>query len=194
MNYEEYVKMQVDGEIIKPIHYHIGEWKAINMFFEGYPREAKILDVGCGIGYGVGIFKKLGFTDVIGIDLNPRKIELGKRLGYNIYQKDIMEFQHDNFLFDVIWCSHAFEHMLDPDAVIKKMLDITTDNASFVFILPYPDLYPSPIHCAAPILGTNIDAQAETVVGWFEDRGLSNMVTKFDNFREPEVWLEFVKQ
>jgi SAM-dependent methyltransferase len=194
MDYESYVEMQVYGEVIKPIHYHIGEYLAMTQFFTVKQKTASVLDVGCGIGYGVGMLKKIfGFSEVTGVDLNPKKIEIGHRLGYNIVCADIMDIYDDSH-YDVIWCSHAFEHMFDPYNVIQRLKQITKQDARIIFILPYPDINPSPIHCAAPIIGTNIQDNAETLVRWFESRGLFLVDKHYSSFRESEVWLEFGKK
>jgi len=193
MNYERYVEMQLAGPIIKPIHYHIGEFKAMEYLLKDCDRNSSVLDVGCGIGYGVGMLKKIfGFKYTLGIDLNPDKIKLGKKLGYNIYHKDIVNLD-DKIVYDIVWCSHTFEHMLEPDRALEKMKRVTSKDVKFFFILPYPDMAPSPVHHSAPILGTNIDDKARTVIDWFTARELSIRDRSFSGFREPEIWLEFTK-
>lgn len=187
-----YYEMQVTKDIIKPIHYHIGEWLAIKYFLAYTFKNVSILDLGCGIGYGVGMMNKLGFTDVVGIDLHPDKIKLGKHLGYNVDEVDILSFNPVK-KFEYVWSSHSFEHMLDPDAALQKLLDITTDDASFTFILPYPDLNPSPVHSSAKLIGTNVDDEGNSVIRWFESRGLKLLYKSVESFREPEIWLGFVK-
>jgi len=193
MNPDEYKKLQMGGGTIKPIHYHIGEWIAINYLCSHLNKNSKILDIGCGIGYGVGMFNKLGFWDVLGIDLNPDKISMGKMFGYNIIEKDILDLDQSDF-YNVIWSSHSFEHMLYPGKTLEHLLKITSYDAKFYFILPYPDLEPAPAHCAVKKIGTNVDDNADTVINWFKRGGLKNKILKFDSFREPEVWMEFSKK
>ena len=194
MDYKRYLDIQLGGGLIKPVHYHIGEWLAMKILNTGWHENAEILDVGCGIGYGVGMFNKLGFDNVLGIDVNLEKIELGRGLGYNIIYKDILGFDDFGDRFDIIWCSHSFEHMLYPDKVLDTLLRFSNDDVRFYFILPYPDLNPAPAHCAVKEIGTNIDDGGDTVVKWFEDRGLKNIFRAFSTFREPEIWLEFTKK
>ena len=193
MNYEEYVKLQTYGDIVKPIKYHIGEWKALCDFFDIYDRvNEKVLDVGCGCGYGVGMLNLLGFWDVLGIDLNLEKINLGKHLGYNVIAKDLLDFSGDGY--SLIWCSHAFEHMYDPEKALQKLLDITTDDAVFIFILPYPNLDPAPAHCSSKALGLTEDDNGKSVTQWFESRGLKKLEMWLSDFREPEIWLALRKR
>lgn len=188
-----YRDIQLGGGTIKPIHYHIGEWLAITHFFTSTQDYAtKILDLGCGIGYGVGIFNRLGYKSVIGVDLNPEKIEIGKSIGYNIICDDFMSF--DRTGFDIIWSSHSFEHMENPELALGKLLEITRKDAKFYFILPYPDLEPAPAHCASKEIGLSVDDNGASVARWFEERGLFLLERKQDKFREPEIWLKFEKK
>ena len=193
MNYEEYVKLQTYGDIVKPIKYHIGEWKVLCEFLEVHGTSNEmVLDVGCGSGYGVGMLNLLGYWDVLGIDLNLEKINLGKHFGYNVIAKDILDFSGEGY--SIIWCSHAFEHMYDPEKALQKLLDITTDDARFYFILPYPNLDPAPAHCSSKALGLTEDDNGWAVTAWFESRGLYVIDTQFSTFREPEIWMELRKR
>lgn len=189
----DYLELQMGGDIIKPIKYHIGEWRALNYFLTGQSRNQRILDVGCGVGYGVGMMNLLGFKDVMGIDINPDKITVGKRLGYEVYKQDLLDNPMANW-FDIIWCSHAFEHMLDADAALQRLLLITNKKAKFYFILPYPDLDPAPAHCSSSQIGLDMDDEGNSVMDWFEYHGLGIAKLLFDDFREPEIWLEVVKK
>jgi SAM-dependent methyltransferase len=190
-----YKEIQLGGGVIKPVHYHIGEWYAINHFISQSmvtDVATKVLDLGCGIGYGVGMFNKLGYKRVLGVDINDKKIEIGQELGYNVICEDFMKLQRTNF--DVIWSSHSFEHMENPNLAIEKLIEISRDTANFYFILPYPDLDPAPAHCSSKEIGLSVDDNAITLVRWFESKGLRLLSRKFDKFREPEVWLKFDKR
>jgi len=188
----DYKTLQMGGDIIKPIKYHIGEWKALEHLSKSWRWKDNILDVGCGVGYGVGMMKLLGFDNVVGIDLNPDKIIVGKRLGYKVFEQDLLDHPVRNY-YDVIWCSHAFEHMQDATLAIERMKLLTKSNATFFFILPYPNLDPAPAHTASKQIGLTVDDKGKTVIQWFESRGLSLNYFKFSKFREPEIWLELYK-
>lgn len=192
MNEQEYFDLQMGGDIIKPIRYHIGEWRAINNYSYSWGKHKKLIDVGCGVGYGVGMLQLLGFWDVIGFDMNPNKITVGQRLGYNVYHKNLMELDKIN-RYDVVWCSHVFEHMKNSELAASKLLEITKNNANFIFILPYPDLNPAPAHTASSQIGLDVDDKGKTVVEWFNSHRLRVNSYQFDRFRESEIWLECIK-
>lgn len=193
MNYEEYLRIQtqVHGQIVKPAHYHLAERKAIDFLFGDVGKDKLILDVGCAIGLGMAYLKTLGYEQVAGIDLNPDKTAIARFLGYNALNGDISNYSLFIPPIDVIYCSHTFEHVYDPGKALERMKQIASDHAKFIFILPYVDTGDPSAHCASEKLGLRVDDKGRTVINWFQNRGLSLIETRFDNFREPEIWLRF---
>ena len=196
MNYDQYVKYQTEGPgmIKKPLKYRRGERRAIEWFFELVPRHLSVFDLGCGTAVGIKHLEKLGFTKISGIELNQKKVNICRRKVNNskIYFGDITSTSIWG-KYDVIWASHSFEHMLEPEKVIRILHRITYPMAQFFFILPYPDTGPKEVHCASDIIGTRIDDAGKTVMNWFENNGLRIVDYKFDNFRENEIWLKMIK-
>jgi SAM-dependent methyltransferase len=184
MSYEEYVHCQtvVHGQIEKPEHYHIAERKAIDYLFKDIPKTMRILDVGCGSGLGMKYLRELGYSSVSGIELHPEKAKIA-----GAFHGDIASFGFPT-LYDVIYASHSFEHMHDPNLALEKLKEIAQE---FVFILPYVDKGDIKPHCGSVELGTRIDDGGETVNKWFMDRGLELIEMKFDSFREVEIWLRY---
>lgn len=192
--YRAYFKMQTAGPVEKPEHYHVAERMAIDYLFKDISKGSYVLDVGCAMGLGVKYLNELGFI-ADGIDLDARKTARFDGHKYSLITADIARYDFSKQApRDVIYCSHCLEHVYDADAVIEKMKKITTPEATFFFILPYPDLNPSPAHWSTPIIGLNINNGAVTVENWFGDRGLIVRELNFDNFREPEIWLTLEKE
>lgn len=194
MNYDQYVKYQTEGPgmIRKPLRYRLGERRAIDWFFATVPTYCKVLDLGCGTGVGLQCLKADGFEYLEGIELNPKKAEICRRHGLNVTHGDIERVAITS-RYDVIWASHSFEHMLNPENVIQILTDILVPYGCLFVILPYPDTGPKEVHCASDIIGTRINDGGKTVMKWFEDHGLEILDYRFDNFRENEIWLEMIK-
>ena len=186
MNYEDHVHCQtvVHGQIEKPEHYHIAERAAIDHLFKDIPKTKSILDVGCGSGLGMKYLRKLGYKNVSGIELHPEKAKIA-----GAHHGDVAFFGFPT-LYDVIYCSHAFEHMFDPDLALAKMMEIAKE---FIFILPFVDTGDPKAHCASFEIGSRMDDAGETVNKWFVDRGLELVEMKFASYREHEIWLRFQK-
>ena len=131
MNYDEYVRVQtqVHGQIVKPEHYHLSERKAIDVLFEGIPKNSKILDVGCGVGQALSYLTLLGYSDVAGVELNKEKAAIALSFGYDVAVGDILHHNDDYSPYDVIYSSHSFEHMFDPVQAMTHLSRMTTDEA-----------------------------------------------------------------
>lgn len=192
MKYETYLQMQTSGPVFKPEHYHKAERKTIDYFFADISHHARILDVGCAIGLGMSYLKFLGYENVMGIDLDHRKIAENE---HDVILGDVAQFDFTGIdPFDVIYCAHSLEHFYDPSAAVKNMQAITVSDAIFLFVLPYPNVNPSPAHWSTPIVGLDIDDNALTTRKWFENHGFHVDDFKHDDFREPEIWLRLSKK
>lgn len=192
VDYKTYLKMQTAGPVYKPEHYSIAEQRTIKYFFANVAANDRILDVGCAIGLGMNFLESLGFLDITGIDLDERKVAVNT---HKVILGDIATFDFEDYdPFAVIYCSHALEHFYDASAAIENMKKITTQDAIFFFVLPYPNPNPSPAHWSSPVIGLTVDDKAETVQGWFRDRGFEIEEIVFDDFRESEIWLTMRKK
>lgn len=196
ISYETYLKMQTAGPVEKPEHYFTAEKKTIDYLFRSIPKNATVLDIGCAMGLGIGYLRSLGYKYTMGIELDKRKVDVSES-SPSILIGDIANFPIEKYMlkegFDVVYCSHTLEHVWDADKAIEKMKEITTVDADFFFILPYPDINPSPAHWSSIALGLDIDDSGMTVRNWFIDRGFIINEIKIDDFREPEIWFTMRK-
>ncbi|QTA81899.1 SAM-dependent methyltransferase [Desulfonema limicola] len=90
-------------------------------FFKSMSRDAKILDLGCGIGQCLYYLDRQGFKNIKGIDISPSQIEAAGKmlLGINIeLVEDSIKYLEDNAeKFDVIVMNDVLEH-IPPDQLI----------------------------------------------------------------------------
>lgn len=88
-------------------------------YFKQLPKDAKILDFGCGLGQSLRAMKNLGFTNLYGADINALAMESLARTG--IKSKLIVNYQEvydeDYSKFDVIILSHVLEHFPKEDII-----------------------------------------------------------------------------
>jgi len=89
--YREYVDIQTAdmSHLIKPEHYSEGERRAIKILFSDIPKHYSILDVGCALGQGMFFLKELGYDDVHGVELNPRKAAVARSFNLPVTVCDI---------------------------------------------------------------------------------------------------------
>lgn len=160
-----------------------------------FPQQTRILDVCCGDGVGLRIFKQYGYESVTGIDFEETKVESAKSIGYEVNRADFhdLSFLKDKS-FDLIYSSHSLEHSYDPSLVLKHFHRILEDSGEMLIILPYPDTGPLDAHCAKEILGTTKLDNGDFVSKYICSFGFDLLDKAFDDYREPEIWLKFRKR
>lgn len=78
-------------------------------------KSARILDLGCGYGEFLHFLREQGYTEIVGIDLDPRHVEAARGFGLeNIHRADAMEFLLSAGDFDFISALDVLEHLSKP--------------------------------------------------------------------------------
>lgn len=73
------------------------------------PKTAKILDMGCGVGYTTQFYVHRGY-EVVGLDINTNMLEYAKQKGLNVVRADMREISH---IFD----SGSFQGIVSASAL-----------------------------------------------------------------------------
>jgi 2-polyprenyl-3-methyl-5-hydroxy-6-metoxy-1,4-benzoquinol methylase len=98
---------------------------------------SKILDVGCGAGQLLLDMKKHGFKNLKGIDPYISS-DITYDSGVKIEKKYINEL---NETFDFIMLHHSFEHMDNPESVMKEIYRLLNPNAYALIRIPVARSY-----------------------------------------------------
>jgi 2-polyprenyl-3-methyl-5-hydroxy-6-metoxy-1,4-benzoquinol methylase len=104
-------------------------------------KDAKILDIGCGMGQFLGVLKTESYTNLKGIDINNEALESCRKKGLNVTQiTDTREFTvPENEKFDFIIMSHVLEH-IEKDVIIDTLVHIRKNllapGGSFALMVP----------------------------------------------------------
>jgi len=98
-----------------------------NRFFKDLPKDAKILDIGCGLGQFLYYLDKEGFRNLTGIDISKNQVELALKMQPHLdirftddTIKFLNKFQEEH---DVIVMNDVIEH-LNLDELFKLLMGI----------------------------------------------------------------------
>jgi SAM-dependent methyltransferase len=125
---------------------------SIYHFFAEHTTSKRVLDAGCGAGYGSFFLAENGATSVLGVDVDRRNIKFASRkyclpqLRFEVADLEELDLPPDSV--DIIVSSNVLEHLNDPGKVLTAAKTWLTQNGTFIIALP-------------PILG-EADAEAHS--------------------------------
>ena len=107
------------------------------------PKDAKILDLGCGPGYFLDEMKTREYTDVTGVTLSPGDIAICEGKGHKIKKYDLSFLpQKDGYYdesVDFIFLRHALEHSPYPIFSLMEYNRVLKQGGKIYIEVPAPD-------------------------------------------------------
>ena len=127
--------------------FNIGLWESEKIFFTKYlHKDGYVLDIGCGAGRTTFGLYKMGYTNIIGVDLTPRMIENAKiifnklNIPINFEIGDACNLSFENNTFD--GCLFSFNGIMQiPEkenriVAMSEINRVLKKNCRFVFTTP----------------------------------------------------------
>ncbi len=135
----EKVKRETYPELVADLPAAITE-KTLGMFLDKYtlPENSRVLDVGCGQGVALELFKKERFS-AVGITLNSEDVSVCQLKGYEVYEMDQSFLDFKNEEFDFIWCRHCLEHSIFPYFTLTELFRVLKRKGYIYIEVPAPD-------------------------------------------------------
>lgn len=107
------------------------------------PKNAKILDLGCGPGYFLDEMKQRQYTDVVGVTLSPGDIKLCEDKGHTIKKYDLSFLpQKDGYYdesVDFLFVRHALEHSPYPIFSLMEYNRVLKQGSKVYIEVPAPN-------------------------------------------------------
>lgn len=114
---------------------HSARYKLASKFAKG----AKILDIGCGVGYGSAILADAGAKSVTAFDLSAEAIVHAKtfyaRPTISFETGDATAFSYEE-KFDLIVCFELIEHVPNPDKTFECIMSCLAEDGILVMSTP----------------------------------------------------------
>ncbi|MBN1573186.1 MAG: class I SAM-dependent methyltransferase [Deltaproteobacteria bacterium] len=100
------------------------------------PTELRLLDIGCSTGFMTRLYGRY-FGEVVGIDIDEGAVRYakennsGENIGY--FVSDSMDTGFDNESFDVISCTHIYEHVPDSKRLVSEIYRLLKKGGACYF-------------------------------------------------------------
>lgn len=109
-------------------------------FIKNLDKNSKVLVIGCGLGHELYALQKLGFKDVLGVDISPECINFCQEYGFNVIKMDIFEFlSNDAKTFDLIVAFDIIEHFTREESLSLAKLVYKSLSSGGIFIINVPN-------------------------------------------------------
>jgi SAM-dependent methyltransferase len=95
----------------------------------------RYLDVGCGSGGSLAVARALGWR-IAGIEMDEAAAALARRYTEELHVGDILTAPFPSARFDVVTAFHVLEHVPDPVAVARRMLDWLAPGGLLIVEVP----------------------------------------------------------
>lgn len=123
-------------------------FKSINL-----PKDAKILDAGCGTGKLASFWLNEGY-DILGVDISDAALAITNKKGVKTIKADILKgLPFEDKSFDLVYSDGLLEHFVDPEPILAELFRVSKQYVlTFVprisplktiidFIIPPPKEY-----------------------------------------------------
>lgn len=117
----------------------------VQAFLSPRTKPVTVLDLGCGEGDSVELFKRLAVdTEWYGVDIESSP-EVSQRTRQSSYISTFngVDLPYSDEYFDLIYCHQVLEHVRHPDALIKDALRVLKPNGLFIGSVSYLEPYHS---------------------------------------------------
>lgn len=102
-----------------------------------FPEGSKILDIGCGGGWKLDLYKEFGWK-TYGFDISSEAVEIAKSKGHEVLMAEVDNISFPDNYFDAIQISHVIEHLPDPVYTLKKAFRLLKEGG--VLLLETPNI------------------------------------------------------
>lgn len=95
------------------------------------------LDLGCGEGFAGAALQKMGFSVSLVDYSSAGLLAQNPSLEDQSMTADLMQFLEETpRVFDVVWCSHVIEHVLDPKKFMRALQRVLHEASTLVITVP----------------------------------------------------------
>ena len=142
--YEWLVNCHIYDEGLSPMHESLTK-QIIEKYIDplNIPKDAAILDLGCGPGYFLDGMKTRGYTNLTGVTLSPGDVAICESNGHTIKKFDLSFLPQSQGYYDesvdFIFLRHALEHSPYPIFSLMEYNRVLKQFGKIYIEVPAPD-------------------------------------------------------
>jgi SAM-dependent methyltransferase len=129
---------RITRKLEKIYRYHMLNYETSKVVKVAKRKTGKLLDVGCGSGDRLDVFKRLGF-DTYGVEVSGSAEYAREHLGLNVKRGDLFEVSFSDSFFDIITLYNVLEHTHSPQKIIRELYRILKKDGIIVIQVPNTD-------------------------------------------------------
>jgi SAM-dependent methyltransferase len=122
----------------KRYRYHLLKGEATKVIQFAGRHAGKLLDLGCGTGDRLDVFRSFGF-ETLGVEISGSADYAAQIMKLNVRKGDLFEARFPDAFFDVITLYHVLEHTHDPFSVCKEIARVLKEDGCLVIQVPNAD-------------------------------------------------------
>lgn len=102
--------------------YGVSRFEMNEKFLSGISKDARILEIGSNFGMQLQALQDIGYTNLYGIELNPKTVDIAQKLrkGITIIRADAIDIPFKDNFFDMVFTSGVLIHIGPQN--IKKVI------------------------------------------------------------------------
>lgn len=105
----------------------------------GIKPEARIIDIGCGQGPALDIFRDRGYSSTIGVTLNDEDVRICREKGHDVRKMDQSFLDFPDGTFDFVWARHVIEHSIFPYFTLTEFVRVLAPGGTLYLEVPAPE-------------------------------------------------------
>lgn len=130
---ERFVPAEMRGEVVEAEHMARYWWAS------AFCRGRRVLDAGCGAGYGAELLMRAGAAGVVAVDLADAVIEVARNeasAGVVYEVGDLRSLPHADGSFDLVVCFEVIEHVEEQELVLDQLARVLRPDGLLLISSP----------------------------------------------------------
>jgi SAM-dependent methyltransferase len=115
--------------------------RSVYEFFGRWAKGGRVLDAGCGAGYGSQLLHERGATRVLGVDVDERHVRYARRhfagpgVEFQVSNCEELDLAPDSF--DLVVSSNVIEHLAHPEAFLGAAQRVLSRGGALLLAVPW---------------------------------------------------------